>query len=29
VLEHEFDDFGNSGVGADATSVSLRASFKF
>ncbi|MFY0311124.1 outer membrane protein [Leisingera sp. D0M16] len=29
VLEHEFDEFGSSGVGADATSVSLRASFKF
>ncbi|AHD00717.1 outer membrane protein [Leisingera methylohalidivorans] len=29
VLEHEFDQFGNSGVGADATSVSLRASYKF
>ncbi|WP_264213591.1 outer membrane protein [Leisingera thetidis] len=29
VLEHEFDQFGNSGVGADATSVALRASFKF
>ncbi|MDC0656656.1 outer membrane beta-barrel protein [Leisingera sp. SS27] len=29
VLEHDFDQFGTSGVGADATSVSLRASFKF
>ncbi|KIC37490.1 outer membrane protein [Leisingera sp. ANG-M7] len=29
VLEHDFDQFGTSGVGSDATSVSLRASFKF
>ncbi|KIC22467.1 outer membrane protein [Leisingera sp. ANG-Vp] len=29
VLEHNFDEFGSSGVGSDATSVSLRASFKF
>lgn len=29
VLEHDFDEFGSSGVGADATSVSLRASFHF
>lgn len=29
VLEHNFDQFGTSGVGSDATSVSLRASFKF
>ncbi|MCB4454150.1 outer membrane protein [Leisingera sp. McT4-56] len=29
VLEHDFDEFGDSGVGGDATSVSLRASFKF
>ncbi|MGR3759501.1 outer membrane protein [Roseobacteraceae bacterium NS-SX3] len=29
VLEHDFDEFGNSGVGADATSVALRASFHF
>lgn len=29
VLEHDFDEFGNSGVGGDATSVSVRASFHF
>ena len=29
VLEHDFDEFGNSGVGGDATSVALRASFHF
>jgi len=29
VLYHEFDDIGGTGVGADATSVTLRGSFRF
>ncbi|QBF31640.1 outer membrane protein [Thalassococcus sp. S3] len=29
VLYHEFDELGSSGVGAEATSVSLRGSFRF
>lgn len=29
VLYHDFDEFGTSGVGADATTATLRASFRF
>ncbi|WP_293577411.1 outer membrane beta-barrel protein [Phaeobacter sp.] len=29
VLEHDFDNLGGTGIGADATTVSLRASFNF
>jgi predicted porin len=29
VLAHKFDDIGGSGVDADATSISIRSSFKF
>lgn len=29
VLEHRFDDIGNSGVDADATTFNLRGSFRF
>ncbi|MFW8636400.1 outer membrane protein [Cribrihabitans pelagius] len=29
VLEHDFDEFGNTGVGGEATSVAVRASFHF
>ncbi|MEX0318253.1 MAG: outer membrane protein [Ruegeria sp.] len=29
VLEHQFDDIGGSGIGADATSASVRATFRF
>ncbi|UWR66313.1 porin family protein [Phaeobacter inhibens] len=29
VLEHDFDNLGSSGISADATTVSLRASYQF
>ena len=29
ILEHDFDDLGGSGISADATTVSLRASYRF
>lgn len=29
VLYHEFDEFGDSGVGADATTATLRVSYRF
>ncbi|MCO8144269.1 porin family protein [Rhodovulum tesquicola] len=29
VLYHDFDEFGSSGVGGDATTATLRASFRF
>ncbi|TCO72431.1 outer membrane protein [Rhodovulum euryhalinum] len=29
ILYHDFDEFGNSGIGADATTATLRASFRF
>lgn len=29
VLEHSFDNFGSSGVGADATTVAVKASYQF
>ncbi|MBN2905433.1 MAG: outer membrane beta-barrel protein [Rhodobacteraceae bacterium] len=29
VLYHDFDEFGNSGVGANATTATIRASFRF